>query len=106
MFRPKESPSLNYFVERVRKDLGPNLVEIVLFGSKARGDDVEGSDYDCLVVVKENDRGVRDQIDEAVGDTLFEYSEVISAFPVTEEDPLRQRYDPLYLAAEREGIAL
>lgn len=106
MIRPTESPALNYFVERIRKDLGANLVEIVLFGSKARGDDEEGSDYDCLVVVREYNHAVKDQVDDAAGDTLYEFSEVISAFPITAEERVKRNWDPFYQAIAQEGIAL
>ena len=39
------------FANTVRKKLGNHVKEIILFGSHARGDFTEGSDYDFLIVV-------------------------------------------------------
>lgn len=42
------------FARDVRKLLGDNVVEVVLFGSVARGEPKEESDVDLLIIVKEN----------------------------------------------------
>jgi uncharacterized protein len=39
-------------VSGLREGLGDNLVSVVLFGSRARGDGREGSDWDFLVVAR------------------------------------------------------
>lgn len=52
------------FVEALQEQFGEELLFVVLFGSKARGDDDEESDMDLLVVLKhvslETRRQVRD----------------------------------------------
>jgi predicted nucleotidyltransferase len=47
----REQAALHDFVQRVRGALGANLVELRLFGSRARGDAAADSDIDVLVVV-------------------------------------------------------
>ncbi len=53
-----------HFVEALREQFGEELLFVVVFGSKARGDDDEESDMDLLVVLKyvslETRRQVRD----------------------------------------------
>jgi predicted nucleotidyltransferase len=39
-----------YAVQSLEEGLGGNLVSVVLFGSLARGDEEEGSDWDLLVI--------------------------------------------------------
>ncbi|MEW6234417.1 MAG: nucleotidyltransferase domain-containing protein [Candidatus Omnitrophota bacterium] len=50
---------LNQYRERLYAQY-PGLVEdIILFGSKARGDAREDSDLDLMVVIREGDRSVK-----------------------------------------------
>lgn len=48
---PSERAALDAFAARVRAELGPDLLELKLFGSRARGTGHEHSDLDVLVVV-------------------------------------------------------
>lgn len=47
-----KDPVLLELLERLKKKLGNTLKEIWLFGSRARGDFSENSDYDVLVVAQ------------------------------------------------------
>ena len=49
---PKEKKALKEFKKELEKKLKTNLVQMVLFGSKARGDARKDSDIDVLIVVK------------------------------------------------------
>ncbi|MFH0925813.1 MAG: nucleotidyltransferase domain-containing protein [bacterium] len=102
----KKDNVLNYFVYRIREQLGDHLKQIILFGSRARGDEVESSDYDCLVVVHDVSSTIKDIIDEAAGDTLYQYDAVISAIIITEEKFQHSIYNPLLMNIAREGVAL
>jgi len=51
MGRDKTHSELTGVVEALRDWLGPNLLGIVLFGSRARGDSWQDSDYDLLIVL-------------------------------------------------------
>jgi predicted nucleotidyltransferase len=51
----KGARGIEKFVERVKERFRPRA--IILFGSRARGDELKGSDYD-LIVVSEEFRGV------------------------------------------------
>lgn len=101
-----EDDVLDYFVKGIREQLGDHLKRVILFGSRARGEETSGSDYDCLVVVDEASEEVKDIIDEVAGDTLYEYNAVFSAFPVSQEKLNHDKYSPLFINISKEGITL
>ena len=70
----------------VRAKLGDQVKQIVLFGSQARGDAVEGSDYDFLVVVDTRTPSVRDAILDAGVQMLNDYDELFAALVYSEEE--------------------
>jgi len=45
--------ALSAVVTALRQDLGDNLVAVVLFSSRARGDATEASDWDLLVIARQ-----------------------------------------------------
>ena len=83
--------ALDYFVKRIREQLGVHLKRVILFGSRARGNETFNSDYDCLVVVDEASEEVKDIIDEVAGDTLYGYNAV---FLVKKELPCEPGQTP------------
>ena len=63
------------FVEAISSD---NIVQTILFGSVARGDDTNESDIDILIIIRSDNRQVEDMIDKMVVDFILEKEEVIS----------------------------
>lgn len=52
----------------------PNYIEkIILFGSKARGDDKEGSDTDILVIIKNASIELKNTITDMAYDIILKY---------------------------------
>jgi predicted nucleotidyltransferase len=97
---------LNLFLQKIRAELGDQLKQVILFGSRARGDFTEESDYDCLVLVDRVSAAVEEAINELSGELLYEYNEVFSIFPVQEEKFQQDVYEPLYMNVRREGLIL
>ena len=97
---------LGYFVKEMRERLGTHLKQIILFGSRARGDETAESDYDCLVVVEEASRDIKDIIDELAGAALYKHGAVFSIFPMPEKKLNLQKYNPFYINVAKEGVAL
>lgn len=58
--KSKHRKAFEKFVERAEEELGDQIVQIMLFGSVARGEENEESDVDVLVVVR--DKAVKDQV--------------------------------------------
>ena len=102
----KLDSNLELFKERLQKKLGDNLIRIILFGSRARGDNDEYSDYDCLVIVKENSKDIKETILDIEVDILNEKDAVFSAFAYSEKEMLERKYEPFIINATREGVAL
>lgn len=55
-----EKESIERAAQKLRDVLGDNLVSIIAFGSRIRGDFTGDSDFDILVVVKERNPKITD----------------------------------------------
>ena len=55
----EEKSALMQFKADLEQALGSQLIELKLFGSKARGDDQPDSDIDVLVIVATDDSHIR-----------------------------------------------
>lgn len=102
----QNDPVLRFFKEAIMARLGNHLRQVMLFGSRARGDATAESDYDLLVVVDQLDSSVTRWIDAIAGQALIEHGAVLSAFPITERDRARRRYSPMLINVAREGVAV
>lgn len=70
---------LHRFGAGLRERLGPRVQRVVLFGSRARGTAMPGSDVDVLVVVDERDPGILDMIYELAAGLSLESGLQLSA---------------------------
>ncbi len=84
-------------------------VELVLFGSKARGDFMDFSDIDILILVDEEvDCELKDKIIEIAYDIELE-NDIVFGFIIENKKSWRSsryRVMPLYQNVEREGIVI
>jgi len=105
---PRESEALREFSERIRVELGSRLLDLRLFGSKARGDSTPDSDLDVLVVV-DGDRGRAEDLavdiafDINVARDLYISPRVVTAGSLT--DPV-WRTTLFVQTVTREGVPL
>jgi len=51
----KETAALQAYVSRLQEHFGPQLLEVLLFGSQARGEAQPGSDFDIVVMLDRPD---------------------------------------------------
>src|SRR3972149_3240951 len=107
-----ERQALAELVERLRQRYGDDLLRVVLFGSKARGDFDEESDLDVLVVVKhipdESYWQHRSEIVENTYDLELKHDVVFSLLVLDEERSEERRQWNLLINRniEHDGIDL
>lgn len=84
------------------------IKQLILFGSRARGDDRPYSDYDILVVLPEKDRRVIDALYDATMQVLFRTHRLISLKIYREADfnTLASLHTPFLTNVLREGVTL
>lgn len=105
------------FQRRALELFPDEILQIILYGSHARGDATPDSDVDVMVVVNWTDPkqatnyylpGASDprwgQIVDAATDSMIDYGPLISAFPISER--LFDTKFPIASAAKQEGIIL
>lgn len=102
----KNDEILDLFLQKIRTELGHQLKQVILFGSRARGDFSEDSDYDCLVLVDSVSPIINEMIYEIAGELLYEHNEVFSIFPITAEEYDDDIYEPFLMNIRKEGIVL
>ncbi|MDP2365065.1 MAG: DUF433 domain-containing protein [Ignavibacteria bacterium] len=100
---------LKIILNEVKKELKElytdDLVDIILYGSYARGDYNENSDIDLLVVLK-NTQSIGKEIDrivDAIYDINLKYNTLISIVPITYKD-YKNIKSPLLLNVRQEGV--
>ncbi len=88
--------------------LGDQLVNMVLFGSKARGDYHDESDVDVAVIVRGLTRKLKGRILDEVAELELEHHVPVSLLVFSEEEfnHLKKRERRIALDIEREGIPL
>lgn len=100
-------PVLADFLGRI-VTLRPRIDQLILFGSRARGDHRPDSDYDVLVVVSRRDAALLDVLYDAVMDVLLAHGRLISlkVFEPPELDRLQSLRTPFATRVAREGVPI
>ncbi len=73
-----ERAALDDFVARLRHDYADQVIRVVLFGSKARGDSDAESDLDVFVLVKSDDWHLHDKLVTLSSPISLKYDALIS----------------------------
>ena len=104
----KDQLALKKFKEAVTKALGNELVELTLFGPKARGDAREDSDIDVLVVTNSGNWRLSDVVCRIVTDILLDDEVDISPKVIGKEDYKRlyEKGYPFMKNVIKDGIAI
>lgn len=104
----EEQEWLDAYRQALREEF-PNVVESVLvYGSKARGDDRPDSDLDILVLIREGDSRLKRAVRHA-GHRLAVFSDVVPSIMVytrAEWDLRREHDNPFYRAVMRDGVQI
>lgn len=71
------------------KSVRPQIVHLVLFGSRARGTHRLDSDYDVLVIVSKKDDALLDTLYDSVMDVLLAHGRLVSLKIYEEREYIR-----------------
>ncbi len=88
--------------------MGDNLVKMVLYGSRARGDYDNESDIDIAIIVRKLSRQLKNRIFDIVADAEIKYLITVSILIFTEENFsfLKKRERRIATDIEKDGIPL
>ncbi len=101
-----EKDSISRATQKLRDTLKDNLITVIAFGSRVRGDFTGESDFDILVVVRERDVKIIDIVNEVFGEeedkTGIPFSAVIKTLDTYEKE--RAYNTTFYRNLEKEGV--
>ncbi len=104
----KEQLALQQFQAALEKEFKDDLIEVKLFGSRARGDARRDSDIDVLIIVASDDWRVCDIVYDIATDILLEMDVCISP-KVMSQKRYKYLYDaqtPFIKNVIRDGISV
>ena len=104
--KPDLDPALHAFAKQLRQRLGHHVRHIMLFGSRARGDDRVDSDDDMLAVVESRVPGVRSTILEIERGLMDRHGVLVATVLRNEDEWRRSQEFPLALNVARESVTL
>ena len=105
---PEEQDWLDSYRRELASRFGDLVEELIVFGSKARGDATPDSDLDILVVIREGDWPVKDAVTEP-GYTSSIGTAVVPSFMVLtrqEWDQHARERAPFWRTVTRDGVAV
>lgn len=94
------------FAEQVRGKLKNHLKKIILFGSRARGNFYEGSDYDFLIIVDKREKTDEEKLLDIGVKFLNKYDVLIADIVCDEKEWESKKRFPLGLNILKEGVEL
>ncbi len=102
----ENDPVVSKYIDSIRRRLKSRLKNVYLFGSRARGDSWEVSDYDMALVVKDRDRKLEEAVLDVSTFLLDEFEVLVSTQIFTEDEWQLEGKGSLERNIIREGIEL
>ncbi|MDO4309096.1 MAG: nucleotidyltransferase domain-containing protein [Eubacteriales bacterium] len=103
-----EENILNELVNGILKIMRPAVVQIVLYGSVARGTNTEESDVDVALLIKGClDKNTEDLLSDFIVDMNLKYDKVFSVIDIDYDNFLKwKKVTPFYQNVTKEGVVL
>lgn len=102
----EEQAWLDEYRHELRERFPGNVEDVVIFGSKARGDDGPDSDVDVLLVLREGGRQIKKDA-RLLGHRLAATSDVVASILVYTDSEWQERArhgSPFFRAVMRDGV--
>ncbi len=100
----KEDPVVVYFTEQLKKKIPNSLLNVILYGSRARGDNKKYSDYDFAVILKEKNEEITEIIYDIGYGVLDDFEILASCLIWNEADWNVQQKFPIGKNILKDGI--
>lgn len=97
-------PIIKQLSEALKKELGKSIKDIILFGSRARGDFYSDSDYDLIVLVDQETKELEDKIFNLSCEIGWKNNVVITVFIHEKSYYERKKYKPFFMNIRKEGV--
>jgi uncharacterized protein (UPF0332 family)/predicted nucleotidyltransferase len=106
--KPNERRAVEAFVEALRRDVDSRLLLLVLFGSKARGDDLPDSDIDFLVVTDGDAPELEKRISALTTSLDIEHNVLVNALTFSRQrwTDFAHRRAAFWQNAQRDGMLM
>jgi predicted nucleotidyltransferase len=105
---PTEQMAVAEFAQSVKVAFGDSVRQLLVYGSKARGKFHKESDIDILVLLKQDDYQVRNQISDMAFDLLLKYGVLISPRVINnvEYEKLRRWQTAFIKNVDKDGVPI
>lgn len=102
-----EKKVIKSFVKELKEKLGNDIIAIILFGSKVRGDFEKDSDIDIFILVKKKG-DIKDKISDIAAEYFFEYNVPLApvVYSLFEYERNKELGSFFFQQVEKEGITL
>ena len=104
----REQRAIDAYLDRLHERFPGEILQVILFGSKARGDSDRWSDIDILTIVREESWPLREEINTLAAQVSLEYDVLLGPRVIGQERWERMERDrfSLYQNVITEGIPL
>ncbi|MFZ5819666.1 MAG: nucleotidyltransferase domain-containing protein [Chloroflexota bacterium] len=103
-----ENTALRTFVQRILDELDAQVFQVILFGSKARGDSTTDSDVDVLILANEENRRLQEKINIIASQISLDYDVLFNPLLIAEarwKQMSNERFS-VCRNVERDGVML
>lgn len=103
-----KSSDIHKEIKRIAKEVLPKGARLILYGSRARNEADEDSDWDLLILLDKPkiDRHDRDEVAYPFRALSWDVGELISPVIYTKDNWSKMSFTPFYKNVERDGIVL
>jgi predicted nucleotidyltransferase len=106
----RDKELITEFKKRLSSELGNHLRRIIVFGSRARGDEADESDLDIVALVDEKSKDIERRLEDIVYQVMWDYDfKPIISLKVFSESQFNNALSKgfsFYRHVQQEGVAV